>query len=1030
MKKTLSQRFFLPLCLLTLFGILGGNHAWAAVGDVFYTLTCSKNANNSGYTNYYDVTVSGITWNAPGNQSLGEYWRIGGGKKPNTITNVDRTITAKNAIGSEISKVTLNHNGVNNTKLKVNSISLTVASDAEFTTNVKTITIESPSLSKSSPGSFDFTPDGESWAKDSYYKLTVNVTNSSTSSNYGFDITSLVFYGMASSEPTLKTSVTSLTFPQTESGQTATQTFTLSGINLTANAELAITGTGAGMFSVSPSSIKPTYGKISDTEVTVTYAPTAAGSHEATLTVSSTGATAQPIALSGTANAPLPHYSVNWMVNGNPYSEGTPSTDVAKDESVTTLPTTPAAIGDKVFMGWTKAPIDGTQDVAPAVLFTTAAGAPPVTANTTYYAVFADETLVSSSWNHIKNLADITEGSYVIKNGAYILPSTTTGSTKAPAQVTAPEITDGVITGTVEESMTWNFTSTGTANQFYVQNAEDSYLYATNTNNGLRVSSTSDKWTFAVNTTDYFSMKEANSNRYCAKYASGSDWRSYASANHDNYANGGKLELYKNVFVYSYSAYATNFTTLSNRNLAFSESAVDCFDGTFTAPTLSGQTDGVTYASSDREVATVSATTGEITIGTKYGTTTITASAEQSGSYYADEASYTISVWPNSISGLKTLITSESEIDFKVKLNNAVITYADANNAYLQDADAAILIYVKGHGLTEGKSYTGVASGKAKLYNGLREITSIDWGTIIPESAAVPAAQTITLAELNADYDKYESMYVLVQDAIVSSALSSRNATISQDTEEYNVYDKNNGLSATALSTANAIANVVGFPGKFNTTHQLNVFEGTAVKETGYNLVVSPAGYATYFNSTKAFTMPIGATGYVWDEGKIEFAYDSEDNVPANEPLVVKAPAGNYALLFSSFTDETLKSAGMNALEGTDVATAITNDDGYYFYGLSLNASSDPASVGFYWMNATGAAFTNGAHKAYLKLAKNALAGSQAVKGFPFNGTTTGIEQIEAGADAKNAIYDLSGRRVNKAAKGIYILNGKKVLVK
>ena len=81
-------------------------------------------------------------------------------------------------------------------------------------------------------------------------------------------------------------------------------------------------------------------------------------------------------------------------------------------------------------------------------------------------------------------------------------------------------------------------------------------------------------------------------------------------------------------------------------------------------------------------------------------------------------------------------------------------------------------------------------------------------------------------------------------------------------------------------------------------------------------------------------------------------------------------------------------------------------------------------------MNPTGAAFTNGAHKAYLKLAKNTSAGSQAVNGFPFNGTTTGIEQIEAGADAKNAIYDLSGRRVNKAAKGIYILNGKKVLVK
>ena len=653
-----------------------------------------------------------------------------------------------------------------------------------------------------------------------------------------------------------------------------------------------------------------------------------------------------------------------------------------------------------------------------------------MTANTTYYAVFADETPGSSSWNRIKNLADITNGSYVIKNDAYVLPSTTKSS--SPSAAAAPTITDDVITGTVLESMIWNFTSTGTANQFYVKNEEGSYLYATNNNNGVCVGATSDKWTFAVNTTDYFSMQEATNSRYCASYGTGSDWRSYNSATASNYANGGKLELYKLVTAYTYSAYATNFAALSDRNLAFTETAVDYFEAPFTAPTLNGHTEGVTYESSDTEVATVNETTGEITIGTKYGTTTITASAEQSGSYYADEASYTISVWPNSISGLKTLITSESEIDFKVKLNNAVITYADANNAYLQDADAAILIFIKeGHTMTVGQSYTGVASGKAKLFKGLREITSIDWGTIIPEVVAAPAAQVVTLAELNADYDKYESMYVYVQNAIVSSALSSRNATISQDSQEYAVYDKNNGLSATALSTTNAIAKIFAFPSVYNTTHQLNVFNAIDVEETGYNLAVSDAGYATYFNSTEAFTMPAGATGYVWTGGKIQAAYDEPaEVVPANEPLVVKAPAGNYALWFTTSTAATYKSYGMNALEGTDVATDILDDAAYYFYGLSLNASSDPASVGFYWMNPTGAAFTNGAHKAYLKLAKNTSAGSQAVNGFPFNGTTTGIEQIEAGADAKNAIYDLSGRRVNKAAKGIYILNGKKVLVK
>lgn len=817
-------------------------------------------------------------------------------------------------------------------------------------------------------------------------------------------ISKIVVTYRSASTPYLNVTPSTLpAFPETEIGYTPTQKFTLSGNSLTADAVLAISGTNADMFSVSPSSITPTDGSISDTEVTVTYTPTEAGSHEATLTVSSTGATDQVIALSGTAIAPLQHYTVNWMVNGNPYSEGTPSTDVAEGESVETLPTTPAAIGDKVFMGWTNATIDGTQDDAPTVLFTSAAGAPTVTANTTYYAVFATQsgsgpvesliqTLVYDTWTYSGSTTD--KSSYRLFHTDSYIESETFDLSK---------LTKVVVYGGTFGGSTYNKLNIGDG---------------TNTWKDVTVTGKSET---GVNTfTGGTALSGEGKLRITSKSGTASS----------NGVRISKVEIYTTEGGYTYSAYATNFATLSNRNLAFTETAVDYFEAPFTAPTLNGHKEGVTYASSDTEVATVNETNGEITIGTKYGTTTITASAEQSGSYYADEASYTISVWPNSISGLKTLITSESEIDFKVKLNNAVITYADANNAYLQDADAAILIYVKGHGLTEGQSYTGVASGKAKLYNGLREITSIDWGTIIPEVVAVPAAQVVTVAELNADYDKYESMYVTVQNAIVTSALSSRNATISQDSEEYNVYDKNNGLSATALSTANAIANVVGFPGKFNTTLQLNVFNNIDVEETGYNLVVSAAGYATYFNSAKAFTMPASMSGYVWDEGNIVDVYAPAQVVPANEPLVVKAPAGNYALWFTTSTAATYKSYGMNALEGTDVATAITNDDDYYFYGLSLNASSDPASVGFYWMNATGAAFTNGAHKAYLKLDKSTPAGSQAVNGFPFNGTTTGIEQIEAGADAKNAIYDLSGRRVNKAAKGIYILNGKKVLVK
>ena len=83
MKKTISQRFFLSLCLMIV-GCLWGSAAWAASGDVVYTLKCVYNSSNTTYnTNTYNVTYNGLTWITPGNQGPDskkktDFWRIGG----------------------------------------------------------------------------------------------------------------------------------------------------------------------------------------------------------------------------------------------------------------------------------------------------------------------------------------------------------------------------------------------------------------------------------------------------------------------------------------------------------------------------------------------------------------------------------------------------------------------------------------------------------------------------------------------------------------------------------------------------------------------------------------------------------------------------------------------------------------------------------------------------------------------------------------------------------------------------------------
>lgn len=759
------------------------------------------------------------------------------------------------------------------------------------------------------------------------------------------------------------------------------------------------------MFSVSPTNVSQTDGSIADTKVTVTYKPTAAGTHEATLTVSSTGAESKTIALNGTAIAPLAHYTVNWMVNGAAYTEGAPSTEVAEGSKVSALPTTPAAIGDKAFMGWTNAAISGTQDAAPAVLFTTAAEAPEVTENVTYYAVYATQ-----------------EGSAPKESLAQTLQydTWTFGGSTTDKNSYRMFHTDGYVESasfdlsTLSKVVVYGGTFGGNANNKL--NIGD----GTNTWKDVTVSGSSQT---GVNTyTDGTPLSGTGTLRITSKSGTATS----------NGVRISKIEIYTLQGGYTYSAYATHFATLSERNLAFSEPAVDVFGSSVDAPTLTGHTDGVTYESSYPEVASVDALTGVVTIGTKLGTTTIKASAAEDANYYAGEASYELSVWPTSIAGLKTLITSTTPVDFKVQLNNAIITYVDGKNVYLQDANAGILMFLDGHTLTAGKSYSGVASGQAKVFKGLREITAIDWGTIMPVDASVPAALEVTVAELQADYDQYENMYVCVKDATVTTALASQNATIAQgegDAQKaYAVYDKKGSLGSTALSSTTSIVSVFGFPGAYNTTYQLNVFTADAVEETGYILAVSAAGYATYYNSTKAYTLPAGVKGHIWELSKgLVNTYAPESVVPANVPLVIEAAQDNYALMFTTTTN---KAATTNVLEGTDEATALTNDPDYYYYGLSLNADGDEGSVGFYWMNPTGAAFTNGAHKAYLKLAKSIFSPSMSMSAFPFNGSATGIDKIATGADTTKSVYDLSGRRVNKAIKGIYIVNGKKVLVK
>ena len=178
---------------------------------------------------------------------------------------------------------------------------------------------------------------------------------------------------------------------------------------------------------------------------------------------------------------------------------------------------------------------------------------------------------------------------------------------------------------------------------------------------------------------------------------------------------------------------------------------------------------------------------------------------------------------------------------------------------------------------------------------------------------------------------------------------------------------------------------------------------------TSLPITISAAGYATLY-SPVALTIPGGVTAYVaTDMGDyLHLEAIGDDIIPAATGVILKGAAGTYDFAI------TTSGTAVSELTGT-IATIAKPADAYY---LSNGASG----IGFY---KSGTATTIPGFRAYL------LASGGNVKSFRFD-IPTAIEQIENEQqnEGSSTIYNLAGQRVNKAQKGIYIVNGKKVAVK
>ena len=439
-------------------------------------------------------------------------------------------------------------------------------------------------------------------------------------------------------------------------------------------------------------------------------------------------------------------------------------------------------------------------------------------------------------------------------------------------------------------------------------------------------------------------------------------------------------------------------------NLAYSASSCHVVIGeAYTLPTLT-YTEGVTgivYSSSNTDVATVDAE-GVVTLTGAVGTTTITASLTGDKTYANGSVSYTLTVKKPNVFVYKKVTSAEDLVDGGVyimvcdELKSTISAIESSKGTPTDviingDIVEAITGNVVEFTLEDNGSYYRFKNNKLYLYG--------------------KSKTDIGLKALGTDDDQKWNITI---DAKVTKI-----SCLKDDIKTRQI----------GVNTTNA--NKFGLYSDYNTSS----YPGINLYRKVYPLTVSSTtgGYATFYNEEEAYKMPEGLTGYAVTKAEKDnyitrkTAYEAGVTVPAKTPLLIIGQANSYYPAVVSGDGVTTTYEGSNLLEGARDANGNTQSakENVYYYKLGLNAEGVP---GFYWGADNGAAFKmKKATTAYLAVPKKLVEGANALF-FDFGGET-GINEIQT-EQADKAIFDLSGRRVQKATKGFYIVGGKKVLVK
>lgn len=411
----------------------------------------------------------------------------------------------------------------------------------------------------------------------------------------------------------------------------------------------------------------------------------------------------------------------------------------------------------------------------------------------------------------------------------------------------------------------------------------------------------------------------------------------------------------------------------------------------FTAPKLEGLPEGVTatYSSSNTDVATVDAATGEVKI-VGVGTTTITVTSPETGIYEGATASYELNV--------KAAIY-KVEFDFTTNNWGLPTAYNKEEASYTNET---------GYTITFGKSNSG-----HKIMG-----NDPDCNLIFGKEGATLSLPVFPFAVSKIKvFGKKGASGKTTQNFFVGGEPVSTETT---DAKIDHIYEIKEGYQAAGNIYTLKVTN--------DNNTQITKIVVYAKDETvaGAINIATEEGYGTFYTD-KNYVLPQGLTafGYTSIDGNTltkSVEYVAGDIVPANTAVVVKGAKGSYN--YYNTEEAATKTIEKNLLKGVTTDTKIEAASGVKRYILTR---ADDGILAFYRTN-TGNINVK-ANRAYLEVPT-----AMAVASFSLEGSATGINNVVTTA-AKQGIYTISGVRLNATTTkelpaGIYIVDGKKVIVK